>query len=96
MRVALAWVGPNGVVVRDFEVGEGGRVADVLALAAQDPALAGAGLEGCTVGVFGRIADRQEVLIAGDRIEVYRGPAVDPKLARRARVARARRQGPVR
>jgi putative ubiquitin-RnfH superfamily antitoxin RatB of RatAB toxin-antitoxin module len=92
MRIEVAWAGPAAVVVREFEVGEGTRVADALRLAGQDPAFAGAVLTACPVGVFGRIVDRDAPLSAGDRVEVYRGPAADPKLARRARVARARRQ----
>jgi putative ubiquitin-RnfH superfamily antitoxin RatB of RatAB toxin-antitoxin module len=49
------------------------------------------------VGVFGQAAGREKILEAGDRVELYRELAADPKAARRARVKQARRrssQGP--
>lgn len=39
------------------------------------------------VGVFSRLAQLDEVLRAGDRVEIYRPLIADPKDARRARVA---------
>ena len=44
----------------------------------------------CDVGIFGRICDRNTVPRDGDRIELYRPLACDPKEARRERVRRAR------
>lgn len=38
-----------------------------------------------TVGVWGRQAEWDRVLIEGDRVEVVRGLRVDPKVARRER-----------
>ena len=89
MRVELAWIGPAGAVGREFEVGAGATVGDALRLAAQYPEFAGAPLAGGAIGVVGRVVTPAERLAEGDRVEIYRGPAVDPKLARRAR-ARAR------
>jgi uncharacterized protein len=45
----------------------------------------------CRVGVFGRERAQDAPVCAGDRIEIYRALRVDPKEARRKRVARARR-----
>ena len=53
-------------------------------------AFAHAGLDSAPVGVFGRIVSREELLADGDRIEICRGAAVDPKLARRQRAAGSR------
>jgi len=44
------------------------------------------------VGVFGIIADARQALRDGDRVEIYRPLAADPKLARRARVRQARKR----
>lgn len=44
------------------------------------------------VGIFGETCDRTRCLQSGDRVEVYRPLAVDPKAARRAR-ARERQTG---
>ncbi len=40
------------------------------------------------LGVWGRKAARDQVLRAQDRVEVYRGLRVDPKVARRERFAK--------
>lgn len=40
------------------------------------------------VGVWGRKASREQILRTQDRVEVYRGLRVDPKVARRERFAK--------
>jgi len=89
MRIELAWIGPRGPVIRELDLDAAATVADALNQAAQEPAFAGAALQGRAVGIFGRIVTPERRLAEGDRLEIYRGPAVDPKLARRAR-AKAR------
>ena len=42
------------------------------------------------VGIFGRVVRPDTPLAAGDRIEIYRPLAADPKEARRRRAARRR------
>lgn len=42
-------------------------------------------LEAVPVGIFGRPVTRDEVLSAGDRVEIYRPLPVDPREARRRR-----------
>jgi putative ubiquitin-RnfH superfamily antitoxin RatB of RatAB toxin-antitoxin module len=44
----------------------------------------------CDVGIFGQLCERTAVPHDGDRIELYRALASDPKEARRARARRAR------
>ena len=41
-----------------------------------------------TVGIFGKVAQRDRPLKNGDRIEIYRPLAEEPKLARRNRASR--------
>ena len=43
------------------------------------------------VGIFGRRASLDQPLAEGDRVEIYRPLAVDPKEARRRRAARKKR-----
>ena len=38
-----------------------------------------------TLGVFGRVVERDEPLRDGDRVEIYRPLLIDPKAARKAR-----------
>lgn len=45
------------------------------------------------VGVFGRIVTLETLLRPGDRVEIYRELSADPKVVRRQRVEKKRRQG---
>jgi sulfur carrier protein len=90
MRIEIVWIGQDGAKSRDYQVEAPCTVGAALQLAALDKEFLHAGLATATVGVFGRIVNREENLSDGDRIEIYRGPAVDPKLARRARAGRSR------
>jgi putative ubiquitin-RnfH superfamily antitoxin RatB of RatAB toxin-antitoxin module len=67
-------------------------VADALRAAASDPDFAGIDLKHAPVGVFGLAARPEQNLKDGDRVEIYRPLAVDPKAARRARAEQARRR----
>jgi uncharacterized protein len=91
MHIEIAWIGPEGATVKEYEVEARCTVDAALRLAALDPEFSRAQLLSATVGVFGRLVGRDELLNEGDRIEAYRGPAVDPKLARRARAAKSKR-----
>jgi putative ubiquitin-RnfH superfamily antitoxin RatB of RatAB toxin-antitoxin module len=51
------------------------------------PELGGATLK---IGVYGKLKPAEAAAAEGDRIELYRGLAVDPKEARRRRAASAR------
>ena len=44
------------------------------------------------VGVFGKIVSLETVLRPGDRVEIYRELSADPKVVRRQRVEKKRRQ----
>lgn len=77
-------------VVKAYRVAPPATVADVLALAAADADFRGIDVQGAVVGIFGRVVPRSQPLHRGDRIELYRAPAVDPKEARRQRARRAR------
>lgn len=47
-------------------------------------------LERAAIGVFGSVRGLEDPVAAGDRIEIYRALAMDPKQARRRRAARGR------
>jgi putative ubiquitin-RnfH superfamily antitoxin RatB of RatAB toxin-antitoxin module len=44
------------------------------------------------VGIFGKVARRDQQLMDGDRIEIYRPLVEEPKLARRKRVGKSSRR----
>lgn len=69
---------------------EGSTVRDALLASDWPHAQAGDGVEGADVGVWGRRCTGDQPLREGDRVEVYRGLLVDPKVARRERF---RKQG---
>lgn len=58
-------------------------------------ALRAVGLEEstCAAGIWGRRAERSQLLQEGDRVELYRPLLVDPKVARRERFARQGARG---
>lgn len=82
MHIELACIGSAGATVTEYALEAPATVGDVLQLA---------GLEPAVVGIFGRIVSRQHLLADGDRVEIYRGAAIDAKAARRARAGRDRR-----
>jgi hypothetical protein len=81
---------PDRAVVKTYRVTPPATVGDALTLAAADPDFRGVDLNGAVVGIFGRVVARNRALQDGDRIEIYRPLAIDPKEARRLRVKRAR------
>lgn len=81
---------PDRAVVKAYRVNSPASVADVLALAAADRDFSGIDVIGSAVGIFGTAVTRDRILRPGDRVELYRALAADPKEARRERVQRAR------
>ena len=78
---------PERTLSLEISLTAGATVADALDYAAQQPLLFGMELNAATVGIFGRIVAREQLLRPGDRLEIYRPLAADPKTARRRRVA---------
>ena len=80
LRVEVVTALPRAARVVALELPEGATVRD---------ALQAAGLERpSAVGIFGEPAGLETRLSDGDRVEVYRPLAVDPKEARRRRARR--------
>jgi putative ubiquitin-RnfH superfamily antitoxin RatB of RatAB toxin-antitoxin module len=84
IEVEVSAAGEGWTVSRRFELACGANVAHALAAAAAEPEFA-ALLPAAAVGIFGRVVPLDEVLADGDRVELYRPLAADPKSARRAR-----------
>lgn len=80
VQVVVAW--PRRHAVRELQLEEGATVADAVRLAALVPPSEVAG-----VAVFGAIAGPSQRLHDGDRVELLRPLAIDPKEARRRRAA---------
>ena len=85
MRVEVAWGTAERQTLIALHVEEGATVAQALQAAGVRREFHGLPLESMPVGVFGRPVERAEVLKPGDRVELYRPLAMDPKEARRRR-----------
>jgi putative ubiquitin-RnfH superfamily antitoxin RatB of RatAB toxin-antitoxin module len=92
IRVEIVYAEPHRALVKALSLAEGSCIADALRLAALDPDFNGVDLVNSPLGVFGRAAGKEYVLQEGDRIEIYRPLAADPKAARRFRVQQARKK----
>jgi putative ubiquitin-RnfH superfamily antitoxin RatB of RatAB toxin-antitoxin module len=90
VRIEVAYALAQGAIQRTYDLPEGATVGDALRAASEDPAFAAIDVEGSPIGVFGVLARREQPLHPGDRVEIYRPLALDPKAARRARVKQAR------
>lgn len=90
MRIEVAYALPQAAVSRTYELPAWATVEDALRAATADRAFAGIDLAHAPVGIFGLPVRREQRLHEGDRVEIYRPLAVDPKAARRARVKQAR------
>lgn len=91
MRIEIVHAEPQRSVVKSFSLPPGALIADALRLAAADQEFFGIDLSGAAVGIFGKLAHREQPLKDGDRLEIYRPLAEEPKLARRKRASRTTR-----
>jgi uncharacterized protein len=91
IRIEIVYAEPHRAIVKALSLAAGSQIADALQLAALEPAFSGVDLFNSPIGVFGRAAGKEYVLKEGDRIEIYRPLAADPKAARRSRVQQARK-----
>lgn len=82
MKVEVVYALPDGARCVTLELAAGARVRD---------ALAASGFEmNNPVGIFGKRVPLEHPLCDGDRVEIYRPLAIDPKEARRRRARRKR------
>ena len=91
IRIEIVYAEPQRSIGKSLNVEQGARIADALKLASLDEDFQGVDLANATVGIFGSVASRDRPLKEGDRIEIYRPLAEEPKLARRKRASRSGR-----
>jgi putative ubiquitin-RnfH superfamily antitoxin RatB of RatAB toxin-antitoxin module len=93
LRIEIVYAQPQRSVVKRLSMPPGAVIADALTLAVADRDFFGIDLSGSAVGIFGKVVQRDQPLQDGDRIEIYRPLAEEPKLARRKRASRAPPEG---
>jgi putative ubiquitin-RnfH superfamily antitoxin RatB of RatAB toxin-antitoxin module len=91
LRIEIAYAEPQRAIVKAIRVPAGSSVADAMRQAALDADFGDVDLEHSALGIFGKVIRPEQPLKDGDRIEIYRPLAADPKTARRARVQQARK-----
>ena len=94
ISVEVSYAEPQRAVVKTYRLSSAASVGDALRLAAADPDFAGVDVAHSAVGIFGKLAPLSQMLNDGDRVEIYRPLAADPKSARRARAREKKRIWP--
>ena len=86
MNVTVAYALPDVQFDTPVELSDGASVADALAAVAGQAPFDSLDLAGMPVGVFNQVvSDRNQVLVEGDRVEIYRPLEIDPMTARQQR-----------
>jgi uncharacterized protein len=91
LRCEVTYATPQRQWVVPLDLAPGATVEDAVqasGLLENCPELARGSL---VLGIFGTIVEPRQAVREGDRVEIYRPLKADPRTARRARVARARR-----
>ncbi len=88
LRIEIVYAEPQRSVVKHLSLPQGTLIADALTLVAADRDFFGIDLSASAVGIFGKVVQRDQPLRDGDRLEIYRPLAEEPKLARRKRASR--------
>ena len=89
LRVAVAWSARPGEACEvAIELPAGATVLDAIRASGAMQGDAAVDVSTQAVGVWGRAIALDATLAEGDRVEVYRELAMDPKEARRRRAAR--------
>ena len=91
LRVEVAYAEPARQLVQALDLPAEATIGDAVnaALPALQAAFPNLDFTTLAVGVWGEPANRERLLQAGDRVELYRPLSADPKLARRTRVDHA-------
>jgi uncharacterized protein len=90
MKVEVVYALPESVDAVSVSLPAGASLRDAVVASGLLERHAGIHLEKHAFGIFGRRAVLETRLREGDRVEVYRALALDPKEARRQRAARKR------
>ena len=85
MKVEIAYALPTIQTVHQVDLASGATVADALRAVSEIAAFADVVSDENPVGIFGARVAHDRVLREGDRVEIYRALAMDPKQARRLR-----------
>jgi len=83
MRVEVVFALPEKQVLRSLELQDGSTVDDAIGHSKLALEFPDTDIHRLQAGVWGRPVERGHVLLDGDRVELYRPLAMDPRDARR-------------
>jgi putative ubiquitin-RnfH superfamily antitoxin RatB of RatAB toxin-antitoxin module len=95
LTIAVCYALPDAQTIHPVELPEGATLRDALdasGILSRHPDI---DLARQKTGVFGKLKPLDAPLADHDRVEIYRPLIVDPKLARRRRVEKTRREGSI-
>ena len=91
MKVEVVLALPLSSTVIPVELDEGATVADALAASGLSALHPGLDISAFRIGIWGRRVEADQQLRHRDRVELYRPLGADPKIARRERAGRKKR-----
>ena len=89
ITIEVGYAKPDDQLLLSLEVDEGTTVEDAVKLSGMLERYPEIDFDTIKMGVFGKVAKRDVVLKAGDRVELYRVLIADPKAARQKRADKA-------
>ena len=90
ITVEVAYALPERQAIIELQVEEGTTALEAARRSGIAGQFEGIDLENDKLGIFGKAVSPQQVLHAGDRVEIYRPLLADPKEVRKARAARVK------
>ncbi len=91
MLVEVAYARADEQVILEVEVEEGATLEQAVEASGVVGRFPEIDLQAVKVGIFGKIAKKDRVLLERDRIEIYRPLIADPKEVRKQRAAAGKR-----
>ncbi len=92
-EVEIVFALPDRQLLETVLVTAGETVLDVVAKSGLREAFPGYEIDGLAIGIWGRAAQRDQVVKEDDRIEIYRPLQLDPREARRQLALSGRTMG---
>jgi putative ubiquitin-RnfH superfamily antitoxin RatB of RatAB toxin-antitoxin module len=90
IQVETAFALPERQAIVELEVTEGTTAIEAVRQSNIAARFEGVDVEDARLGIFGKVVTRDQVLKAGDRVEIYRPLVADPKEIRKARAEKAK------
>ena len=91
MIVEVAYARPDQQLIMQIRVPEGISVKEAIIRSGITDRFPEIDLAAQKVGIFGRLRKMEDVLCAGDRVEIYRELIADPKEVRKKRAAQGKK-----